>query len=209
LRILEVERFDEQELLTRLAGTQLRGHGGARVYQDADLQLCPPVHPDALAPAQRYVLEPGVRRILALREALLPHGLDMFALEGGAFVRTSHDPDAWVPVIPPVVEESHEPDGRTVFVINDGIHRAYAARSIGQRIAVVLATDVPHEYPYYALALPGGWNEVEALDELPDTYQKKEYRQPDNYKALFREFNAVFPGVQADRKATNPEYLRA
>jgi hypothetical protein len=32
---------------------------------------------------------------------------------------------------------------------------------------------------------------------------------PGEYKALFREFNAVFPGVQKDRKKSNPAHLRA
>ena len=45
------------------------------------------------------------------------------------------------------------------------------------------------------------------LEELPDSFQKKEYRVPGNYKALFRDFNAVFPGVQAERKQSNPAHL--
>jgi hypothetical protein len=42
---------------------------------------------------------------------------------------------------------------------------------------------------------------------LPDGHQKKEYRQPANYKALFRDFNAVFPGVQKQRKQSNPGHI--
>ena len=45
------------------------------------------------------------------------------------------------------------------------------------------------------------------LEELPDSFQKKAYRVPGNYKALFRDFNAVFPGVQAERKQSNPAHL--
>ena len=196
---MKLERFSRDELLSRLAQVRLRGFDRARPYADASLELLS-VSPDDLAPAQRYVLRPTVDEILSLREELLPHGLDIFALDGGASVRG-------VPVIPPVVEESHEPDGRTVWIINDGIHRVYAARSVGLPITVVRAAGVSH--PYYALALPGGWSEVEELDELPERYEKKAYRQPDNYKALFREFNEVFPGVQAERRKSNPEHLRA
>jgi hypothetical protein len=84
-----------------------------------------------------------------------------------------------------------------------------AARSLGLPVSVVLMRGVPTEYPYYAHALPGGWSEVAELEELPDEYQKKSYRLPDNYKALFREFNTVFPGAQKQRKQSNPQHLRA
>ena len=196
---MSVERFSREELLARLAETRLRGFDGARPYADATLELVE-VSPEELAPAQRYVLRPTVTAILELREELLTQGLDMFALDGGAHV-------SGVPVIPPVVEESDEPDGRTVWIINDGIHRVYAARSLGLPITAVRATGVSH--PYYALALPGGWPEVEELDDLPERYEKKTYRDPSNYKALFREFNDVFPGVQKERRKSNPEHLLA
>jgi hypothetical protein len=209
LRILSVDPFGPDELLAALKRTRLRGFDGARPYEHATLELRPATDTDELAPAQRYVLKPGVDKILELREALLPHGVDLFALDGGAYVRTDEAPGEQIPVIPPVVEESLEPDGRTVLVINDGIHRVYAARSVGTRITTVVARGVPPEYPYYAYALPGGWAEVAELDELQPGYQKKEYRHPDNYKALFREFNDVFPGVQKQRARTNPGHLRA
>ena len=210
LRVLEAELFGHGELLERLASTRLRGFDGARVYENAELELAAATPPEALAPAQRYVLKAGVEKVLELRAALLEaHGVDTFALDGGAYVRTSDDPGERIPVIPPVVEESLEPDGRTVLVINDGIHRVYAARSLGLPISVVVARGVPSEWPYYALALQGGWAEVQELDELPDGFQKKEYRRPDNYKALFREFNDVFAGVQKERRKTNPAHLRA
>jgi len=207
--VLSARRLPSSQLLARLRETRLQGFGGARPYAHASLELAPAVDPAALAPAQRYVLTSGVRRILELREALLAHGIDMFALEGGALVRTRERPDELVPVIPPIVEESHEPDGRTVLVINDGIHRVFAARSLGLAISVVLVRGVPEQYPYYACALAGGWSEVSELDELPDGFQKKEYRMPDGYKALFRDFNAVFPGLQRQRKKSNPAHLRA
>jgi hypothetical protein len=209
LRVLSVERFGPEELLSRLRETRLRGFGGARPYAQATLELEPAIDPARLAPAQRYVLKAGVARILELRDALLAHGLDLFALDGGAYIRTSEDPEERVPVIPPVVEESLEPDGRTVLIVNDGLHRVYAARSVGLPIATVIAHGVPKEYPYYACALAGGWSEVVELDELPDGFQKKTYRNPESYKALFREFNEVFPGVQKERKKSNPAHLRA
>jgi len=209
LSILSVTRFDREELLLRLRETPLRGFDHAHPYADATIEVAPAIDTDTLTPAQRYVLEPTVRKLLALRAALLEHGLDLFALDGGAFIRTSEHPDEEIPVLPPIVEASLESDGGTVLLINDGLHRVSAARSLGLPISVVLVRGVPVEYPYYAYALPGGWPEVSELGELPDEYQKKNYRLPENYKALFREFNTVFPGTQKQRKQSNPRHLRA
>jgi thymidylate synthase len=209
LQILSVTRFDREELLAKLRDTPLRGFDHAHPYADATIELVPATDTDTLTPAQRYVLAPTVQKLLALRAALLAHGLDLFALDGGAVIRTSEHPDEEIPVLPPIVEESREPDGRTVLLVNDGLHRVSAARSLGLPISVVLVRGVPAEYPYYAYALPGGWSEVAELLELPDEYQKKSYRLPENYKALFREFNTVFPGTQKQRKRSNPAHLRA
>ena len=76
-------------------------------------------------------------------------------------------------------------------------------------VTVVVARNLPREYPYYALALPDGWSGVAELEALPDGFQKKTYRNPDNYKSLFRQYNEVFPGVQEQRKRSNPAHLRA
>jgi hypothetical protein len=209
VKIQHIERFGTDQLLDALKRTRLRGFDAPMVYESASLELIPALDTGLLCPAQRYVLRSGVAQVLELHDALLPLGVDVFALEGGAMIRTAENPDELIPVIPPIIEESREPDGRVVNLINDGIHRVYAARSIGRRISVVLARNVPLQYPYYAFALPNGWADVTEIDELPDSFQKKAYRQPDNYKALFRDFNAVFPGVQKQRKQSNPQHLRA
>lgn len=209
LEVLSVETFDRRELLSRLAHTRLRGFGKARPYAHATLELVPAVDTSVLAPAQRYVLEPTVARLLELRAALAPWGIDPFALDGGAYIRTSQDPQETIPLIPPIVERSLEPDGRRVLLIGDGLHRVSAARSVGLPISVVIATHIPSIYPYYAHALPNGWSDLDQLDELPDSFQKKSYRLPACYKALFRDFNAVFPGVQKQRKRSNPQHLHA
>jgi hypothetical protein len=205
VNVATVERFGAEELLERLRAVRLRGHPDVRPYAEADLQLRA-VDPDTLAPPQRYVLREGVQTMHDLRAALASHGLDPFALDGGALVTI--DGDA-IPVIPPIVEESHEPDGRTVDVIADGLHRVYAARQRGLPITVVVARGLPRDFPYYALALPDGWAGVAELDELPDGFQKKTYRVPDRYKSLFRQYNEVFPGVQQQRKRSNPGHLSA
>jgi hypothetical protein len=192
LHVLSVEPFNCTELLSKLRRTRLRGFDGAQPYAEATLSLNRQIDPATLAPAQQYVLRAVVARILELRSALLRFDLDIFALDGGVFVRTV---DA--------------PDERIVRIINDGLHRVFAARSVDLPITAVVAKGVPSEYPYYACAMPGGWSEVVELDELPDGFQKKTYRNPENYKALFRDFNGVFPGVQKERRKSNPPHLRA
>ncbi|HUA74961.1 MAG TPA: hypothetical protein VL988_09420 [Solirubrobacteraceae bacterium] len=209
LEIAAVERFDRETLLGALRRTPLRGHGQARIYERAELELTAPLPTGSFVPAQRYVLAPGVRTMLALRQGLLAQGADLFDLQGGAYVRLAADPDEVIPVTPPIVEESHEPDGRKVLLIADGLHRVYAAHAEGLPISVVLVRELPAELPYYAYALPGGWAEVSSIEELPDSYEKKHYRQPSGYKALFREYNAVIPGIQKDRKKSNPPHLQA
>jgi hypothetical protein len=209
LEIISVRRFGCRELLESLRNTPLKDRHEVHPYAGAKLELVGGVDSDDLAPAQRYILTPRIRKLLELRTALLVHEIDLFALEGGVYVRTADRPDERIPIIPPFVEESREPDGREVLLINDGLHRVSAARSLGLPISVVRARGVPRELPYYALSLRGGWSEVAELDALPDDYQKKEYRLPDNYKALFRDFNAVFPGIQEQRKRSNPAHLRA
>jgi hypothetical protein len=193
---VHVEPISRDELLARLRETRLMGHDGARVYERATVAV-QTFDPEDLTPAQRYVLMPGVRKILELREAL---DTDIFALDGGLRLHTG---DEVIPFLPPIVERSTEPDGREVWLINDGIHRVYAARLSGSPINVVAVDGASH--PYYALAT--SWEAVVELEELPDGFQKKAYRVPENYKALFRDFNAVFPGVQAERKQSNPAHL--
>ena len=206
--LLSVERFPVDELLSRIRETRLVGFDGTQPYRDASVDLLRPVDTSELCPAQNYVLLPGVRTVLALREALAEHGVDVFDLDGGVFVRTAANPDERIPVIPPVVEESREPDGRTVLLINDGMHRVFAARSLGRPISVVLVRGVPAEYPYYAFPRRTGWEGIEIFETLPAVFEKKTYRQPTGYKALFRDFNAQFPGVQAVRPASNPEHIK-
>ncbi|CAI7977303.1 conserved hypothetical protein [Frankia sp. Hr75.2] len=207
MEILSVEWFPAAELLARIRLTRLRGFDGAQPYLDASIEVVPTIETANLTPSQNYVLTPGVDKIIELRSALLDHGVDIFALDGGVYVTTSDDPGERIPVIPPVVEESVERDGRTVLLINDGLHRVSAARSLGLPISIVLVSGVPAEYPYYAYALDAGWDGVIPMLELPDGHQKKDYRQPTNYKSLFRDFNAQFPGVQKVRKQSNPSHL--
>jgi len=210
MQITKYDLLAEAELLSRLKRTRLRGFDQAEVYRDATLEVVE-ADPESLTPAQRYVLQEGVQAILDVADAFEPRGIDVFALRGALlFWPEGSDPDGPpIPFLPPVIEESIERDGKKILLINDGIHRVYAARKRGRKLNVVLARNVPVEYPYYAYALPEGWAQVDELAELQEGYQKKEYRNPENYKALFRDFNEIFEGVQKQRPRSNPAHLKA
>lgn len=210
MKIAKYELLSEADLLGRLKKTRLRGFDRAEVYKTATLEIGEQINTDALTPAQRYVLADGVQTILEIADAFAPLGIDVFNLHGALlWWPEGGEAEAPIPFLPPIIEESIEADGRKVLLINDGIHRVYAARKRGRPLNVVLARNVPPEYPYYAYALPDGWAQVEELAELTEGYQKKAYRSPDNYKALFRDFNEIFEGVQKQRPKTNPDHLKA
>lgn len=209
MKIAKYELLSEADLLERLKKTRLRGFDRAEVYRTATLEVAE-IDTDALTPAQRYVLKDGVETILDIADTFAPLGVDVFNLRGALlWWPEGGEAEAPIPFLPPVIEESIEADGNKVLLINDGIHRVYAARKRSRKLNVVLARNVPPEYPYYAYALPDGWAQVEELTELSEGYQKKAYRNPDNYKALFRDFNEIFEGVQKQRPKTNPDHLKA
>lgn len=209
--VVAVEALPLDELLGRVRETRLRGHEQVQLFADSRIELLREADPEALAPTQRYVLEPDLAAVRRMYDQLRERGIDMLALEGGvwASVENGETGESYVvPVIPPIVEESVEPDGRTVRIISDGMHRVWLARELGRSMNVIFVSDVPPEYPYYAYALPSGWSEVTPLPELEDGFVKKEYREPENYKALFRLYNDVLPNVQKQRKKTNPGHLK-
>ena len=208
MNIIHHELFTEEFLLGQLKLVRLRGFGQPLVYEHARLKVISGVHPKNLRPPQRYVLRPNVGAILDVADSFEKLGVDVFSMRGGLrFWTEGSDPekDPAIPLLPPIIEGSVEPSGTRIPLINDGMHRVYAAKSRGRTLTIVLAVDVPQEYPYYAYAISEGWAGVEEIDELTEGYKKKEYRDPDNYKALFRDFNKVFPGVQEQRKQTQPE----
>jgi hypothetical protein len=207
MKILKYELIDQQTLLASLQQTRLMGHGQYSIYRNATLSLQEAVDPNILVPAQRYVLESDFRRIESLYKSFLRADIDIFSLTGGLWFwqeeSDAGEAEGPIPLTPPIVEESFESGGKKIWLISDGMHRVYTARKLGKRINIILVQNVPEIYPYYAYPLTQGWEEVMELTTLPDDFQKKTYRE-ENYKALFRNYNEVLPGIQKQRKRTNP-----
>ncbi len=207
MNILKHELISLPDLLSRFQQTRLKGHGQPSIYAHAHLTLEEAVAPDRLMPAQRYVLQSDFRTVLDLYQTFLEKSIDIFSLTGGLlFWREEPETgleEGPIPLTPPIVEVSQEALGKEIWLISDGMHRVYTARQLGKPINIILVQQVPTKYPYYAYPLSNGWTEVIELAELPDLFQKKAYRES-NYKELFRNYNEVFPGIQKQRKRTNP-----
>lgn len=211
MNILKYDILSESELLARLRKTRLKGFDQFPVYESATLEIIEHADISSLVPPQQYVLVPGIQTITDLVESFAKKGVDVFSLRGALmFWLEGSDPekDKPIPFLPPVVEESFERDGQVIRLVNDGMHRVYTARKLGRSPNVVFVSNIPKDKPYYAYPLSGGWDNVEEIPELTDGYKKKEYRMPENYKALFRNFNEHFEGVQVQRKQTSPEELK-
>lgn len=210
MKLLRWEQLTAEETLSRFKRTRLKGFGQPYVYEPAVLTLEKGVSTDRLVPAQRYVLQSDLDSVFALEKMFALHGIDIYALDGALmfWIERDGEEEGPIPLTPPIIEGSTEADGRHIWLINDGMHRVMAARKRGVPINIILAEGVPPEHPYYALPLSKGWADVQELAELPDGFQKKDYRVPDNYKALFRDFNEVFPGIQKQRKQSNPAHIK-
>lgn len=211
MRITRIEKISEDKLLKLFQQTRLRGHGQPLIYKDSQLQLLRQVDPTTLYPAQNYLLHSNIKRFHDFHGIFQSHGYDIFSLEGGLLfwvqAENGGEEEGPIPLTPPVVEMSRETDGRVVQLINDGMHRVYTAMQLEKSINIIMVNNVPEKWPYYAYARKTGWHGVEELAELPDNYSKKSYRDPKNYKELFRDFNGVFPGIQKQRKRSNPKQL--
>lgn len=199
--IIQWQFLPKDELLSRLRQTRLKGFGRPLVYERSTLVIREQIDPNLLVPAQLYVLKSQVQIILDIAEAFEKKGIDVFGLTGALlfWLADSDTSTPPIPFLPPIVEESYEPDGRVVSLINDGMHRIAAARRLGRNINIVHISNVPREYPYYAHALPEGFSQVQEIDEMTEGFKKKDYRDPQNYKDLFRVFTDLFPGIQTHR----------
>jgi hypothetical protein len=187
VKITKVVRHSAKELIRNLHGIEMLKAPNVHPYENAVITL-ETLLSSEISPAQRYVLNRELEKIRGLYCALLERGVDLFNMDGYVTIRVEGSDDL-IDVLPPVVEESHEPDGRVVKILNDGMHRVAVAIEMGVPIRVVFVKGVPEKYPYYAFPLANGWPDVEVRDDLPEGYVKKHHRIPD-YHTLYRNFSS-------------------
>lgn len=201
MRITRVERFTSQDLFAALRRVALHGRPASLPYARADLTLLEAFDPNALVPAQLYVKRSELAKITRLAAALREHDVDLYGLRGYVRFWTPDGPEEGVDLLPPVVECSREPAGPCLKLINDGMHRVYSARTAGRPITVVYAAGVPDDTPYYAYPNPRGWEGVEEIEEISETYAKKNYRL-EPHRSLYRDFNTAFRNATGFRPRT-------
>jgi hypothetical protein len=198
MKILGVERFSEDELIGRLRDVTMLKAPEIKVYANAFISL-ENVATESLSPPQNYILRGELKKVRELKWALEEHNVDIFNLNGFARV-ILEGYDEPVDLLPPIVEESIEKNGRVHLIVNDGMHRVYMALREWIIPQVVLIRGVPKHLPYYAFPVPGGWDRIEERDDLPDGYLKKWHRI-ENYYSLYRNFNSAFTNVGGPRQA--------
>lgn len=200
MKIVNVQRFSEEQLVQRLKNVTMLKAPEIKVYENAFISL-EKISSTYLAPPQNYILRNELKKVRQLKWALQDYQIDLFQLDG--FVRLSLEgADEPVDLLPPIVEESIEGDGSIHFIVNDGMHRVYMALREWVIPQVVVIRGIPKEFPYYAFPVPGGWNSVEERDDLPVNYLKKWHRIS-NYHALYRNFNSAFSNVGGPREFSN------
>lgn len=200
MNILNVEHFGADELLERLRNLTMLTDKETKPYENAFISL-ENISTEDLFPAQRYVLKSELYKVRDLKWALEEKGFDLFNLNG--FVRlTLEGVDEPVDLLPPVVEERIERNGRIVNIINDGMHRVYSAYLEWVIPQVIFVRGLPKNLPYYAYAIPEkDWTQIELRDDIPKTFVKKWHRIKEN-KKLYRDFNSTFKNVGGPRGNT-------
>ena len=201
MQITRVERFGVEELFANLRRVTLFERPRSLPYERADLTLLHAFPPDELVPAQLYVKKSELTKITRLAAALRDHDVDLFGLHGFVRFWTAETPPEGIDLLPPVVECSREPAGPAIKLINDGMHRVYAARAAGRGITVVYAAGVPDDTPYYAYPNPRGWQDVQEIEEIGESFAKKAYRL-EPHRSLYRDFNTAFRNATGFRPRT-------
>lgn len=200
IKILKIRQHGVEELITRMRRVPLLGNANALPYKDAAISV-EKIHTDFMAPAQHYVLQDNLERQRSLRHELARHGVDPLALNG--FIEMDVEGhDQPVGLLPPVIEESIEPNGHVVNLICDGMHRVYLARLEWVIPHVVFVRGIPKDTPYYAYPNVGGWEDVKVVAKLEDDRGEKilkKWHRIENDKSLYRDFTGPFSNLSVSR----------
>ncbi|MBW6452073.1 MAG: hypothetical protein K0B02_05090 [DPANN group archaeon] len=197
---LNIEICDElstQDLISGIKNTPLLFNSEICPYKEANVSI-KKFHTDELSPTAFYVLEDRIKMQDILHKTLINEfDINSYCLEKGYVI----DDGTFTYTLLPVITHRSDIDGG-VILVEDGAHRSYHARSIGSDINTIFIEGVPEHIPFYAFPNPNGWGDVNVFDDISNVTQKKLYRTEDKdaqYK-LFRDYDAVFPGIGTVRK---------
>ena len=197
MKILEAELISPEILIEKLRGLTMLKDKNIQPYKNAFISL-EKICVDQLFPSQRYVLKKELLKVRELKWSLEKHGIDIFNLNGFVRLHLENEPEP-IDLLPPVVEEFIENNGKIVHIINDGMHRVYMAYLEWIIPQVIFIRGLPKHIPYYAFPIPEkDWTKIELTDDIPPGLIKKWHRIEQN-KTLYRDFNSVFKNVGGPR----------
>jgi len=194
MKITKIEMYPQDELIRRLREVTLTD-GVTKPYAESEIMIQNYFYFgwENLKFAQRYVLKSDHDKIKEMDNALDKFGMRILDMK--TFYQITTDTGEVFPYIPPVVEWAKEGE-KWVHYVSDGMHRLdYLCRNYCGNPYIIIIKNP--SAPYYALPSDMTWEDLELHDTPPKV--KKTYRDPDNYKALFRDYNSQFPGIQKDR----------
>ncbi|QTA84734.1 hypothetical protein [Desulfonema magnum] len=201
VEIVKVKHLSEDELISRLRNVTMLQDESTRPYENAFISL-ENICIEDLFPPQRYVLKQELLKVRELKWRLEEHGIDLFQLNGFVRITLAGESEP-IDLLPPVIEERIEKNGRVAHIINDGMHRIYTAYLEWVIPQVIFVRGLPKHLPYYAFPIPEkDWTKIELRDDIPAHFIKKWHRTERN-KELYRNFNSAFMNVGGPRG--NPE----
>jgi len=193
IKIKKITMYPQEELIRRLREITLTD-GVTKPYEKSEIEITKWVGFSLIRFAQTYVLKSDSQKVGHLYNALKEFGIDMVDISTLLEITIEDESgnETTFSYIPPVVEWTPE-DG---YYISDGMHRFdfFLRFCFSARMMIVVKNP---SAPYYALPCDLTWDTLPMVDERPEV--RKIYRDPDNYKALFRDYNSQFPGIQRDR----------
>ncbi|MBD3238059.1 MAG: hypothetical protein GF332_00265 [Candidatus Moranbacteria bacterium] len=200
MKIVKIKKFNQTQLIDRLKKVTMLKAPKQKPYQNAVISL-EKLDTKQLYCPQRYLIQKNLTEIAELNWAMKKNNVDIFNLNG--FVRFwLADQSEPRDILPIIVEESIEANGRVVNLVCDGMHRAYYAQIAHQIPQVVFIRGIDKRFPYYNYPIYQGkdWDKIDLFPDLPlpDGYVKKWTREQ-NYKAYYKNFNSRFKNVSVAR----------
>jgi hypothetical protein len=153
------------------------------------------IDPNSLFPCQYYVLKSELEMKNYLYELFKKIRIDIFNLNGYIKFELNNECCKRT-LLPPVIEESIESDGKIYPLINDGMHRIFLAILMKRKLNIIYIRGSKESY--YAYPLPNRWNDVKIFNTIDKNTIKKIYRIQDN-KKLYRNFDSVFQNCSKPR----------